>query len=296
MLNRNVRKRGFTLIELLVVITIIAILIALLLPAVQQAREAARRTQCKNNLKQLALGAHNYHDAYSQFPPARISSNSASWGVFLLPYIDERPLYNQIAGKAPAPFNVDFFAVGMPAVNYTNPAQPNEAALEVFRCPSEGTQNTAGISNYLGSWGAGGIANPNLEGFPDTDGGGMFVTNGRVRMRDVKDGTSNTAYIGETVGSLGSSTVPTHYLWGGLTVPTHCGDSQEPINTAAQNLPVISNFASNHEAGSQFALVDGSVKFINDSIDYNQSNVNSTQGTYQNFLDRRDGYLVTGIY
>lgn len=295
MLNRNVRKRGFTLIELLVVITIIAILIALLLPAVQQAREAARRTQCKNNLKNLALGAHNYHDAYNQFPPGTISSNNASWGVFLLPYIDERPLYLQIQ-------NAGYFnAPGMPAVNYSNAAQPNEATMEIFRCPSETTTATSGVTNYLGNWGAGSLAAPSILTNGLNDGGGMFVNNGRVRIRDVKDGTTNTAYIGECVGTLPLPVVatgPTHYLWGGLSIQSHCGGSHRPINTATQSDAdgpannATSTFASNHEAGAQFALVDGSVRFINQAINYVNTNQNSTQGTFQNFLDRRDGRVV----
>src|SRR5581483_8700238 len=96
-------KKGFTLIELLVVIAIIAILIALLLPAVQQAREAARRTQCKNNLKQLGLALHNYHDNFNTFPPGGVNGTAATsnyqgwgWSIMLLPQIDQAPLYNQI--------------------------------------------------------------------------------------------------------------------------------------------------------------------------------------------------------
>jgi len=298
MLNRNVRKRGFTLIELLVVITIIAILIALLLPAVQQAREAARRTQCKNNLKNIALAAHNYHDAYNQFPPGRISSNNASWSVFLLPYIDEKPLYLQI--QAAGYFN----APGLPAIDYSDAQQANEFSLEVFRCPSETTSTTAGVTNYLGNWGAGSTQYPSILSTGDNDGGGMMVTNGRVRIRDVRDGTTNTAYIGECVGFVNPSpgNTPTHYLWGGLTIQANCGGSNFPINTATQNDPdgppigsdggAISTFASNHEAGAQFALVDGSVRFINQAINYSNTHQNSTQGTFQNFLDRRDGRVV----
>jgi prepilin-type N-terminal cleavage/methylation domain-containing protein len=104
------RRIGFTLIELLVVIAIIAILIALLLPAVQQAREAARRTQCRNHLKQLMLAAHNYHDVYNGFPPGcmhsqvpRSGGNSASFGPSfwapLLPYLDQGPLFNQLTRR-----------------------------------------------------------------------------------------------------------------------------------------------------------------------------------------------------
>lgn len=93
--NRS-KRRGFTLVELLVVITIISVMVALLLPAIQQAREAARRTQCKNNLKQLGLGMHNYHDVHTMFPPGWIpkhaednsGADSWAWSVFLLPYLD----------------------------------------------------------------------------------------------------------------------------------------------------------------------------------------------------------------
>ena len=95
--RRSSRVLGFTLIELLVVIAIIAILIALLLPAVQQAREAARRTQCKNNLKQLGIAFHNYHESHNMLPPGYVQSsatakNEATWGVFILPHIDQAPL------------------------------------------------------------------------------------------------------------------------------------------------------------------------------------------------------------
>ncbi len=115
------RRRAFTLIELLVVIAIIAILIALLLPAVQQAREAARRTQCKNNLKQLALALHNYHDVFNTFPPGSVLPQAGNttpyppashnnpmartagwtWSAFILPYIDQAPMYNQTVSVEP---------------------------------------------------------------------------------------------------------------------------------------------------------------------------------------------------
>ena len=108
MFQSKCRQRGFTLIELLVVIAIIAVLIALLLPAVQQAREAARRTQCKNNLKQIGLALHNYHDTMLTFPfagtvgadvvnGATTGPNGFNWRFFILPYIDQGPLYNQVS-------------------------------------------------------------------------------------------------------------------------------------------------------------------------------------------------------
>ena len=136
------RSRGFTLIELLVVIAIIAILIALLLPAVQQAREAARRTQCKNNLKQLGLGFHNYHDTFRTFPkPAILGLNVAagleivqgvSWGTLLLPFLDQAPLYNNYDTNL-SPFDPANVAA-------------TETILNGFLCPS--TPRSENVTEY----------------------------------------------------------------------------------------------------------------------------------------------------
>lgn len=155
--SRSKNRHGFTLIELLVVIAIIAILIALLLPAVQQAREAARRTQCRSNLKQIGLAIHNYHDNFSAFPPGykivvalptRIDHNIAGANVGLLPYLDQAPLFNQIDQTMP-------MANGIPGYNATALAQNVAAAkmvLPVFMCPSAPV--TATNTNYLYPQGA----------------------------------------------------------------------------------------------------------------------------------------------
>jgi prepilin-type N-terminal cleavage/methylation domain-containing protein/prepilin-type processing-associated H-X9-DG protein len=138
----RLRKRGFTLIELLVVIAIIAILIALLLPAVQQAREAARRTQCKNNIKQLAIGIHNYHETHNVFPlnyatwskSHPIDGNTASWMVMVLPFIDQAPMYDEIDfayGVRNDPRNP-----GNTAPNPSNRFFAN-TAISGFICPSD---------------------------------------------------------------------------------------------------------------------------------------------------------------
>src|SRR5438132_1760143 len=113
MQRRSRLKQGFTLIELLVVIAIIAVLVALLLPAVQQAREAARRSQCKNNLKQMGLAVHNYHDTFGKYPPGSVAPSPSGgaanpttcymgWGIALLPNIDQGPLYNQYNSNNPS--------------------------------------------------------------------------------------------------------------------------------------------------------------------------------------------------
>ena len=120
-------RTGFTLIELLVVIAIIAILVSLLLPAVQQAREAARRTECKNHLKQIGLALHNYHDAHGAFPLG-LTAHGAGWSAMLLPYLDQSNIYNTLVFAENGAGNWDV-------------AGPNQSALQtlipVFRCPSD---------------------------------------------------------------------------------------------------------------------------------------------------------------
>jgi len=185
-------KRGFTLIELLVVIAIIAILIALLLPAVQQAREAARRTQCKNNLKQLGLAMHNYHDVHSAFPQLVHGVNrgaDGAWGrewgglsvhTMFLPYIDQAPLYN---------------LVDQSVYWHDNPNRALfRTKLAAFQCPSDpkpGSSND-GFNNYGASTG------PNFGWEADLNRvKGMFHLRYSTRIRDITDGTSNTIAFAE---------------------------------------------------------------------------------------------------
>jgi prepilin-type N-terminal cleavage/methylation domain-containing protein len=291
----KVRKRGFTLIELLVVISIIAILIALLLPAVQQAREAARRASCKNNLKQVGLACHTYHDAFGQFPPGQITATNASWGIFILPYLDEKPLY--------AIYDAGYFAV-IPSDLTTAPGGvANATVLEVFRCPSETGIETRGVSNYLGSWGAGDTTVTSISATPAGDGGGIFIQNGRIRIRDIKDGTTNTLLIGEAVGQTdGQLSEPRIYGWGAWGIDQTCGDTRLPLNTQSPGdddatwTANINNFASNHEGGAQFCIADGAVRFVSENINYAQTGINSTQGLYQNLADRRDGRIVSDAF
>jgi prepilin-type N-terminal cleavage/methylation domain-containing protein len=207
-------KKGFTLIELLVVIAIIAILIALLLPAVQQAREAARRSQCKNNLKQIGLALMNYHDVHKTFPsgiaiaasdPNKVpaqdavgTSNYFSWTTQILPMFDQGPLFKKLNTK------LNF---GDSTGTSTNPLLV-KTVLTAMRCPSDAgpdqdpsgstaagiTQNfDMGTSNYVGNYGV---------GLPDVNVNpralqGIFGPNSKVRIRDVKDGMSNVFLVAE---------------------------------------------------------------------------------------------------
>lgn len=202
------RKRGFTLIELLVVIAIIAILIALLLPAVQQAREAARRTQCKNNLKQMGLALHNYHDVYMTFPPLFVGGHNSdavpgngSFGdrwllsttIALLPYFEQANLSAQVqtdmnsATGAPHPWDANY--------------EPWTINLQTMLCPSDTLADSAtGNANYRYSTGR---YNHRMRHIRDRTswGGqavdGIFGVAEGAKIRDMLDGTSNTIMVGE---------------------------------------------------------------------------------------------------
>jgi len=204
---------GFTLIELLVVIAIIAILIALLLPAVQQAREAARRTQCKNNLKQIGLALHNYHDVYGVFPPGRTRNppladawytGNLVWSARILAQIDQAPLYNQID------WNRGWGVSNLDGNSGTANTAVRASIIPGYLCPSDparggvswkapdGTLVTGptltdayGRLSYVGNAGSGTTESAN--------GNGMFGTNSKFGLRDMLDGSSNTLAVSEGI-------------------------------------------------------------------------------------------------
>jgi prepilin-type N-terminal cleavage/methylation domain-containing protein len=262
------RRRGFTLIELLVVIAIIAILIALLLPAVQQAREAARRTQCKNNLKQIGLAMHNYHDTYGGFPIGGVGSSVGGWGLSwwmrILPYLDHAPLYSQInfSGTHPgwAYSGVDGGVNGLIV---------GQARIAAFNCPSSPLEanRQAGDgariipnAHYFGISGAtdgNGFTNP--AGFQktccDCCGGqqatglissvGAIVPVRFVGFKDITDGTTNIMIVGEASNFIlsapgGNRTVQvtgTHGIMMGTPALT-------PVENAGNNYPRIFNLTT----------------------------------------------------
>lgn len=220
---RSTRRRAFTLIELLVVIAIIAVLIALLLPAVQQAREAARRSQCKNNLKQFGLAMHNYLDSHRVFPRANFYTRSDSTGyrsfsahTMLLPYLDQAPLYNKI--------------------NFTMryDQAPNSTlrlnVIPAFLCPSDlawpNSANGSG-NNYVVSGGpslfmisptpGGGIGGPPGTQIAETDQIGVFNMRKNIETRDITDGTSNT--IAASEGVTGDNNAAAFRLMGDMIRP-----------------------------------------------------------------------------
>jgi prepilin-type N-terminal cleavage/methylation domain-containing protein/prepilin-type processing-associated H-X9-DG protein len=252
------RRRGFTLIELLVVIAIIAVLIALLLPAVQQAREAARRTQCKNNLKQLGLAFHSYHDTANTMPPGWIGQSTGNysgfgWNSMLLPYFDQAPLYNILSTGG-----IPNMLTGLAANTSTATSKTTDSVLGGLRCPSDSGPGTAvttptgtvvqfGRSNYPAVVGF----NPSIQGLsttwtiaPSTGTatasqtmgsnwinqstvlwGGTFGENSKKGIRDMTDGTTNVLMVGERYTPAESTTstpatIAGDTIWAGVPLST----------------------------------------------------------------------------
>jgi prepilin-type N-terminal cleavage/methylation domain-containing protein len=294
-MSRSSNRRGFTLIELLVVIAIIAILIALLLPAVQQAREAARRTQCRNNLKQIGLALHNYHDQANLLPPGWIGAtagqpdvegvNGWGWASKTLPQIDQAPLYGQLNFSLP--------------VEHAVHANVRNRHLTAFRCPSDvgpdqwsildeaggnGPLAQLATSNYIAVFGieeidaCEGMAPPFV-----CAGSGSFFHNSRVRFADITDGLSNHIMIGErrTDVDLGWYSTWSGVVPGGEEAFVRVLGSTDHTPNHPDNH--IDDFSSRHVGGAHFTLGDGSVRFVGENIDL---------GLYQHLATRAAGDLV----
>jgi prepilin-type N-terminal cleavage/methylation domain-containing protein/prepilin-type processing-associated H-X9-DG protein len=318
-MKRGESRSAFTLIELLVVIAIIAILIGLLLPAVQKVREAAARTQCVNNLHQLALAFHNYHDSYGylpsgssgpmiadfDFPPGwgdPLYGNSLPWGHFswaalILPYVEQQNLYNTID------FSVNAYAAAIyedldgsgnpvnrgPAGNAAN----SFAALnmpKVFVCPAAipgSTDPSMTAQKDYGVNGGSGICCPEREASsPPQD--GVFWVNSRTRLTDITDGTSQTFLLLEEANWFNHSWLPdsygsNHFIW------VHHPSQGYVQAYALPNSDVWNNRAamSYHPGGVETAFADGHVYYILNSISF---------PTYTALFTRNDGDIPGDDY
>ena len=273
-------RHGFTLIELLVVIAIIAILIALLLPAVQQAREAARRTQCKNNLMQLGIAMHNYEMAFEIMPSGTVNLTGPirnleegyhmSWLAQLLPAMEQASLFGMIN------FNESVYAPANTAAR--------TAPIATFQCPSDNRQS-AGSSSYAGCFGGDDVA-------IDMNNNGLLFLNSGVGYQEIRDGASNTILAGEKIIPMGfkdlgwmSGTMATLRNTGvAINTGWDIGGPRASRGgpTAALQAPsdtATSGYSSQHTGGAQFVFADGSVRFLSENID---------RKTYANLGNRED--------
>jgi prepilin-type N-terminal cleavage/methylation domain-containing protein/prepilin-type processing-associated H-X9-DG protein len=280
------RRRGFTLIELLVVIAIIAILIGLLVPAVQKVREAAVRLQCVNNLKQVALAAHNYHGSYSRFPPAVNIPGEENFGwpmapdpnkwyglhMALFPYYEQDNLRKNMIDNVVNP-------------QYQNCIGPNSVGAQIVKillCPSDGAMPTPPVGVYVGTYyfgltsygGCSGTSATTTNGKQSLQ-NGIFYMNSSVRFSEITDGTSNTLFFGErsrknlpatnTSQSLGG------WAWANFFAQEdNTMNTSEPMERFDPSAPPndLNQFGSLHSGGllANFAFADGSVKPISNSI------------------------------
>jgi prepilin-type N-terminal cleavage/methylation domain-containing protein/prepilin-type processing-associated H-X9-DG protein len=300
--NRAIRP-AFTLVELLVVIAIIGILISLLLPAVQAAREAARRSQCANNLKQLVLAVHNFHDAHGAFPSNRVTTYDPtgpnwSWLARILPQVEQEALYRQakVVGNPPNNINQSLPQIAQRVAAFLCPSDP-----DAWRGPVSHASNFDMLDPVLGpltyevtcyranigsNWGGGAPGSATWWGTdpqwcnpdpcnsdPNTtydgcgSGNGVIWESSPIRITDVKDGSSNTIILGE---ALTGKDYQNAWCHADNAIAT-CSYSPNAKNAAGQDYPPDEwfnryAFTSQHPGGAQFAMTDGSVRFVQETI------------------------------
>jgi prepilin-type N-terminal cleavage/methylation domain-containing protein/prepilin-type processing-associated H-X9-DG protein len=291
-------RRAFTLIELLVVIAIIAVLIGLLLPAGQKVRAAAARAQCSNNLKQVGLAMHNYHDVEHTLPTGgkKEAGYKIGWAGFLLPYIEEDNRYQQALSAARDSFDGSsgYNAWRSTALRTTPEFTLFTSPIKVYTCPSselgslspDGGRPTDSDNAYYEAAlhyraNAGATSVPLVPGtqnaYSSWSNSGVIYPGSHTRLTDVTDGTSNTLLAGETSSALGRTSPPSNSSWGGIQPWTwgfyYYGDTQGwlmidhkvvawPIGYTGTFLVNETPFTSNHPGGVNVLLCDGSVHFL----------------------------------
>jgi prepilin-type N-terminal cleavage/methylation domain-containing protein/prepilin-type processing-associated H-X9-DG protein len=313
-MSRNTNHTAFTLIELLVVIAIIGLLIALLVPAVQKVREAAARLQCLNNLKQIGLGCHGFHDAKKAFPPGYLASvpyidgetdtsPGWGWGAFILPFLEQEVVFRRL--------------------DFTQPVQncvAIQTMLPVYLCPSDNLPSSAfsvpdafgnsvalaAPSSYKGCVGGDESSTSGPSGL------GMLFRNSRIRMTEVRDGTSNTILVGEHAWGNANG------IWAGVpagAVTMRGAQNPNPgsqsswgpaadlvlahshLNNATSDADGgLDDFASLHSGGSNFLFADGSVHFIRSIPGDNPDGTYTPDSlAFQALGTRARGEIVSGL-
>ncbi len=289
--RRGSRRGGFTLVELLVVIAIIGILVGLLLPAVQAAREAARRIQCANNLKQMGLAMHNYESAHGRFPPSSTSGfgrgawfypgqgpsdpniHLHSWASLILPQIEAGNLYGAINYRVSAldPANRELAATILPFYRCPSYSGP-DYSFDPLYVERVGFDRFA-IRNYV-AMGARSILG--LSGMQPAD--GIMFPGSSTRMGDIIDGTSNTVLVAETREEtaavwMDGTSASVAARWANFASPTFAGDTVSinyrpyfPGGVFPNSIQQLWGPSSLHPGGAQHVFADGSVHFLNDNL------------------------------
>jgi prepilin-type processing-associated H-X9-DG protein len=286
-MNRLNRRTAFSLVELTAASAMTVLLVSVALPALQQSREDARLTACKNNLKQIGLALHNYHDVFRTFPPGWVQKNwdapspaGHGWLTFVLPYIDHAPTYNL----------VDFNAPPVPGV------RPYDVVIAAYHCPADTTELVNPLrggfptANYSGNFGRTPLprwlpaemsdAWPGTVPTPDKS-DGLYWCNSKVRIADITDGTSNTFLVGERCVTSGAG------IWPGVTGNQNENDLVTDCSHGSWLNTGYSAYSSLHTGGANFLMCDGRVVFVADTIDSAPASAERT-GMYQRLADRDD--------
>jgi len=297
------KRKAFTLVELLVVIAIIGILIALLLPAVQAAREAARRSSCTNNMKQIGLGLHMYHDTFAMLPagwrgvhpstgqPFWFGSTGWAWSACILPYMEQTAVYRDLIHfDRPVWDPVNDQVRVFPIATYRCPSDIGDKTFDLAGgAPSVATVNfpiRIATGNYIGVFGTlefRSVCNPNSPEYNRCEGNGSFILNRQFRFADFTDGLSNTLMVGERNSKLASSTWVGVVTGGQHGIARVTGVAIYPPNSTDTPAHYFHNFSSFHPSGTNFLSADGSVRMISQTIE---------EQTYRALSTRAGGEIV----